>query len=71
MSVRSIIDDFVREKGCVVGVAGAGELTGIRERLESTDTPFVVRDINARTTPVRMLEGCKSIIVIGVPYGKC
>ncbi|MCL2674487.1 MAG: tRNA epoxyqueuosine(34) reductase QueG [Defluviitaleaceae bacterium] len=70
MNARDIIAEFAREKGCIIGVTGAGELEEIRDRLESTDTPFSVKDIQARTTPTRVLAGCKSIIVIGVPYGK-
>ena len=70
MNHREIIAEFARENGCIAGVSGADELTEIRGVLAAADTPFVRRDILARTEPERVFSGCKSIVALGVSYAK-
>ncbi|MDR0999699.1 MAG: DUF1730 domain-containing protein [Clostridiales bacterium] len=65
--MRSIISSFAKKHNCVYGVTDAAPLD---ERLASAQkTPFVTKNAARRVDPAQYLQGARSVIAIGVPYG--
>lgn len=60
----------------LAGAAGVEPAPYLRERLERRlaerrVTPFEERELARRLAPERLLPGCRSIVVVGMPYEGC
>jgi epoxyqueuosine reductase len=65
--MRNIIRSFAKARHCIYGVTNAAPLD---ERLASAKvTPFVTKNTQKRIDPAQYLQGARSVIAIGVPYG--
>ena len=70
MKIKGIANEFAKKKGIIAGICDSKALSDIESLILSTETPFVSKNINKRLNPTAALKTVKSIIVIGVNYGK-
>lgn len=69
MTLEEKIYSF-EEENTVIGIGKATPFYNIKPILESTDTPFVEKDIEKRINPMLIMEDAKSIIALGLSYNK-
>lgn len=69
MTIEDKIYSF-EEENTVIGIGEAGAFYDIEPILESTDTPFVEKDIKKRIDPKLTYDKVKSIVAIGLGYDK-
>lgn len=68
MTIEEKIQMFGTEKNILIGICDAEPMNYIEKYI--VDTKFVNFEKEKRITPRVTMENCKSIIVVGLPYGK-
>ncbi len=68
MSLETIIKNYCEKNDLIYGITDGESLDFDSEILEGT--PFVNFTFEERTNPQKTLSNVKSVIVLGVPYGK-
>lgn len=68
--IRRRIGEYAEENGIIWGITGCDDMGWLSGLFEKTQTPFVSRDARLRLTPRLVLNDCRSIVVVGVGYGR-